>query len=208
VDGEVVLAGHDRSAPGAQVPGRGTRPVVQAVQAVDREPLEQRVVEHRLRAAAGLLGRLEDHPDRAVEGAVLRESSGGAQRHRHVPVVAAGVHRPGMCGRVPDAAVLGDRQGVQFAAQPDRRSRSPARQRADDAGAADPRRHLEAERPELGGDVGAGQVLTERRLRDAVQVVPPLTQLCGSGRGGHGSSLGRERRPVHHAGPVLDRPVR
>ena len=197
-DREAVLAGHDRPGAGVQVAGGEPGDVVQPVQAVDGEALEQPVVEHRLRAPAGLLRRLEQHPHGPVEPALLGERRGGGQHHRHVPVVAAGVHGAGAGGGVRDAAVLRDRQRVELAAQPDRPGTAAAGQRADDPGPADPGRDVEAEAAQHVGDVRGGLVLAERGLGDAVQRVAPLAGASGSG--GHRASLGGRRGQVHSLG--------
>ncbi len=63
-----------------------------------REAVEQTLGDHPAAAAAVLaaefLGRLEDQVDRAVEVPGLGQIARGAQQHRRVPVMAAGVHEP------------------------------------------------------------------------------------------------------------------
>ena len=74
---------------------RQARHVVHAVDLLDAEAVHQAVVDHRLAAAAAFLGGLEDHHRGAVEIARLGQVVGGAEQHRGVAVVAAGVHLAG-----------------------------------------------------------------------------------------------------------------
>ena len=111
------------------------------------EALEEAVVDHRLGALRGLLGRLEDRQHGAVPGV----AGGGEQRGRagqpgHVHVVSAGVHdryfvavrigRSGGAG-VGQAGRLPDRQRVHVGAQHDRRAVAVGQQ-PDHTRAADP----------------------------------------------------------------------
>ena len=66
-----------------------------AVDLLDAEALHQAVLDHRLAAAAAFLGRLEDDDRGAVEIARLGEVARGAEQHRGVAVMAAGVHLAG-----------------------------------------------------------------------------------------------------------------
>ena len=83
----------------AKSPSRGAGHVVHAVDLLDAEALHQPVVDHLAAAAAAFLGRLEDHHRGAVEVAGLGEVLRGAEQHRGVAVVAAGVHRAGGAAR-------------------------------------------------------------------------------------------------------------
>jgi hypothetical protein len=129
-----VLAGHDRTGPGQQVPGRHAGHVVRPVQPVDRESFQQPVVEHRLRPLAGFLRRPEQHADGAVERTVLGQGRGRAEDHRHVAVVAAGVHAAVVNGGEVEAAAFRDRQRVELAAQAEFARESDAQRRADVGG--------------------------------------------------------------------------
>ena len=57
---------------------------------------------------------------RAVEAALAASTWPAAEHHGHVPVVAAGVHRPVVPRSVRQRAALGQRQPVHVGAQPDR----------------------------------------------------------------------------------------
>lgn len=92
-DGEVVFAGHDRPDAGVQVAGGLPREVVDAEHPIDGEAIEEPVVDHRASSEAGLLRGLEDDPHGPVERSVSGQRRGRPQDHRHVSVVAAGVHR-------------------------------------------------------------------------------------------------------------------
>ena len=101
----------------------------------------------------------------------------GAEQHRGVPVVAAGVHRAGVLGREVDAALLRDRERVDVGAQRDGRARPAGAQarehavlgRALDLEAVEGLERLRHER--------GGLALLEARLGMAVQMAPPLDDL-------------------------------
>ena len=93
--------------------------IVHAVDFLDAEALHQAVLDHRLAAAAALLGRLEDHDRGAGEVARLGEVVRGAEQHRGVAVMAAGVHLAGHRRFVGHVVGLLDRQRVHVGAQPD-----------------------------------------------------------------------------------------
>ena len=94
-----VMRMSQRSAAASSGPGsrgdvaeRHARLVVDREDRVAGEFLEQAVLDHRPAAAAALLGRLEDEVHGAVEVALLAQDLGGAQQHRRVAVMAAGMH--------------------------------------------------------------------------------------------------------------------
>lgn len=197
---KLVLAGHDGTGASEQVASGRAGMVVQAVDAVDREAVEESVVDHGPGASAGLFAGLEDRAHGAVEAALFGEDGGRSEPHGQVPVVAAGVHGSRMDGGVRHATVLGDRQAVELGPQADGSGGRPAGQRAHDPGAADAGGDVEAEVGEHGGHVGAGLVLGERRFRDAVEVVSPVAQAgmrsTGSARS-TGPVSGGPRAGVH-----------
>ena len=86
--------------------------------------VEQALVEHEAGAVVALLAGLEheQHPAGELAGAV-GEQPGGADEHRRVGVVPAGVHRVVDARREVEPGVLVQRQGVHVAAQQDRRAR-------------------------------------------------------------------------------------
>jgi hypothetical protein len=95
-DLENVEGGHHRTGPDRELPGRQPWPVVHAVERLDRVAVEHPLFDHQPRAALVFLGRLEDEMHRAGEVAGLGEVAGGAEQHRGMAVMAAGVHPPGM----------------------------------------------------------------------------------------------------------------
>ena len=106
----------------------------------------------------------------------LGEVAGGAEQHRRVPVVAAGVHLAGVPRLVGQVGRFLDRQGVHVGAQAD--GWAVARlQHADDARLADVALHRAAELGELGGDELRRAVLLEAQLGMGVQVPPPRRHL-------------------------------
>src|SRR5438132_3087531 len=88
------------------------RPVVEREDRVTGEPVEQTLFDHDPAAASALFGRLEDQAHGAREIPGRREISGGAEQHRRMPVMAAGMH-PAIVGRaVGEVVQLVDRQRV------------------------------------------------------------------------------------------------
>ena len=100
-----------------------------------RHAVELSRLEHGLRPAAGLLGRLQ-HDQHVARGGTRREEMGGAHRPGRVHVVPAGVHHAGVLGGEREARLLGDRQRVDVAAHRDRGAARVA--------AADPRHDARA----------------------------------------------------------------
>ena len=112
IDGEMRMGGVAALAGDADVPAVGRREqraglgddvaerhaglVVDGEDRVAGEFLEQPVLDHLARAAAAFLGRLEDEVHGALEVALLAQHLGGAQQHRGVAVMAAGMHAAGI----------------------------------------------------------------------------------------------------------------
>ena len=92
LDLEHVDCSHHRANPRRDRTERHAGPVVNREHRLDREALEQTVIDHALAATLVLLGRLEHEMDDAVEGVRPAEQLGGAEQHRGVAVVAARVH--------------------------------------------------------------------------------------------------------------------
>ncbi len=136
----------ERALAEADLAGRVGRGEVQPVRALDAEAFQHAVLDHRLGAALAFLGRLEQEADRAGDlGSARHHDAGRAEQHRDVAVVAAGVHR--LRGR--------ERYGTSFSSSSGSASMSArsmivlpgprAVEHADDAGAADPGRHVVAQ---------------------------------------------------------------
>ena len=118
-DGEFGGRRHDRARADGELADRQARHVVHAEHLVDAEALHHAVLDHLVAAAAAFLGRLEDDRHRAGEIARLGEIFGGAEQHRGVAVMAAGMHLAGDGRGVGLAGDLGDRQRVHVGAQAD-----------------------------------------------------------------------------------------
>ena len=86
---------------------------------------------------------------------------GGAEQHRRVPVMAAGVHLAVLGRAVREVVQLLDRQSVHIGAQPDRRRRIAAPDRPDHPGTGEPAMQLDPVFGELGGDEIGGAPLGE-----------------------------------------------
>ena len=156
-----------------------------AVDALDRELLEQPLFHHDPAAALVLLGRLEDEVDRAVEVLGLGQVLGRAQQHHRVAVMAAGVHLAGDRRLVIELVGLVDVERVHVGAQADRALGRARAQHAHDAGLGQAAMDLDAEALQLlGDDVGRPHFL-EGRLRDgcgcrgATRSCPCGTRRCG-----------------------------
>ena len=115
-----------------------------------RRQLQQPFVEHEAGAVIALLARLE-HQEHAP-GQLLapgHEEARGSQQHRHVGVVAAGVHRARLLGGELQPRLLGQRQAVHVGAKEDRRAGASAFDDGGHGGRGRAEPGLEAERAEL-----------------------------------------------------------
>ena len=83
---------HDRAGTDGELADGNAGAVVHAVDLLDAETVHQAVLDHRRRTRAALFRRLEDHDRGAGEVAGLGEIARGAEQHRGVAVMAAGVH--------------------------------------------------------------------------------------------------------------------
>ena len=160
------------SGPGSRrdLADRDARLVVHRKDRIARKFVEQPLLDHDPAAAAALFGRLKDQMHGALEVAGRGEVSGGAEQHRRVPVMAAGVHLAVFGRAVGEIVHLVDRQRVHIGAQPDRRRRIAAPDRADDPGPGEPAMHLAAELGELGRDQVGGALLGEGEFGMGVDV--------------------------------------
>ena len=89
---ELVARGHDRTGTQRHVPGGYAWPIVHPEHGVNRESIEEAILDHLARTPTALLRRLEnaDHPAREVT--VPAQVVRSRQKHGRMPVVAAGVH--------------------------------------------------------------------------------------------------------------------
>ncbi len=110
---------------------------------------------------------------RAGEVARLGEIARGAQQHRRMPVMAAGMHLAGHGGGMGERVALVDVERVHIGAERDGAARPAALERADDAGAGEAAMDREAEPLELPGDEGGGVVLLEGGLGMGVDAPAP-----------------------------------
>ena len=146
-----------------------------AVDALDRAVLDA------VDGAAGhlLLGGLEDEADGARRR-VLREQRRGAEQHRRVRVVAAGVADALVRRGELEVGLLIHRQRVDVGAQRDEvvgRRVVGGGHVTDQAGADGETSHLEPETFELFGDVVRRRLLLIAQLGVGVQVAAPLDEL-------------------------------
>ena len=179
-DHEFVRRGHDRAAPHSEPADRHARQIVHAVDAAERQSLEQPVIDHRLGPGAAFFRRLEDQRHGSVEGTCFTETAAGGEQHRRMAVMAAGMHHAGHLGRVGDACLLGDRQCVHVGAKADHRpaGTASAMHQTHDTRPAHSGDHLvAAEVAQLAGNEGRGLVDLVEQFGTLVQVLAPAGDL-------------------------------
>src|SRR5712664_3094083 len=111
LDLELTPRRHHWSRHDADCADRQVVPEVNPERRIDCRRLEYAVADHRLRAVRDLFGRLERelHAARELE---RREAARYLEANRHVPVMTACVHLPGLPGAIGDGVCLLDGQGV------------------------------------------------------------------------------------------------
>ena len=175
-NGEEIRGGHQRPLANREDADRQPRHVVHAVDFLDGEVFHQAVVDHRLGARAAFLGGLEDDDRRAREVAGAREIARGAEQHRGMAVMAAGVHLAGNAGAIGQVGRFLDRQRVHVGAKADGAlalALAPLDD-ADDAGLADRGPDLVAAElaQTFGDEIGSARQVVEK-LGIGVQIAPP-----------------------------------
>ncbi|MND86956.1 hypothetical protein D3C80_789390 [compost metagenome] len=156
---------------------RHARHIVRAIQGIDREALEQPIGHHRLGPTPMLLGRLEHETHGTVEVTLAAQQVCGTQHHRHVPVVATGVHLAVVAGRMrPLMRLFGDVQGIHVGTQADHAWAVTDSEAGNQAGATDATVHLQAKAGEDAGDLFGGVELFKAGFRVPVKRVPPVLE--------------------------------
>ena len=164
----------------ANAPTGRCRHVVHAEHLLDAEALHQAVVEHRLAAAAAFFGGLEDHYGGPGKVAALREIARGAEQHRGMAVMPAGVHLAGIGRLIRQIGGLVNRQRVHVGAQADGSlaRRAAAADDPDHAGLADAGRHfIAAERPQPVGDERGGARHVIQKFGMLMNVAAPVPRI-------------------------------
>ena len=137
------------------------------------------VLEHALRSADALFGRLKDEQYRARQiGLARRQQLGDRQQDGGVAIMATGVVRALLNRAVGLAAIgLGERQSVDVRAQHHRAAGAGALQHADDARLTYGCTHaMEPKLAQTVGDDSSRAVLLVRELWVAVKIAPQLDQ--------------------------------
>ncbi len=183
-DLDVVGRRHHRARTDGEFAERQAGIIVHAVDFLDAEAGDQAVLDHRQGAGAALLRRLENHHGGAGKIARLGEIFGGAEQHRGVAVMAAGVHLARHGRFVRQAGFLLERQRVHVGAQADDLVAGlAAADDADDAGPPDAGNHfVAAEALELVGNRRRGAMHVVLKFRMGVQIPPPCGDLARAGR--------------------------
>jgi hypothetical protein len=93
---------------------------VQRVNGGHRKAVEQPILDHHLRTGVAFLSRLEDRENGAVELPIRGEATDGAEQHRRMTVMPAGMHASVVSRPVRDIVAFTDRQCVHVSAKTDR----------------------------------------------------------------------------------------
>lgn len=160
--------------------GRETGHVVHGEHRIAGEALKQAVFDHHSGAAAAFFRWLKDQVQGAAEVRLPRQIARRRQQHGGVPVVAAGVHHPGMGAGVRQAGCFGNRQGVHIGADAERFSR-PMLQCGDNTGLSYAARDAVTPfRQPLRHQIRGGELL-ESQLRVGVKVAAKGDHLIMNG---------------------------
>ncbi len=99
------------------------------------DAFEHAIVDHTFSAAEALFGGLKDEFDSAAQGvAVGSQQAGYSEAHRHVTIVAAGMHHARVFGSVFGTGFLLNGQGVHIGAHKHGRAIGSAAQHAHHTG--------------------------------------------------------------------------
>jgi hypothetical protein len=194
-DGETITGSHNASWAYGETPGCGEAAAGEDVDAeyrVDLRRIERTLRDHQLRSAFltgrwPFFGRLKQEDDRPRQLRLHRaQNGGGAQQHRGMRIVAAGVHHANALavvlrrdgGLEGDVHLLRDRQRVHVGPQRDHRAGTRAPQHGDHARLRHALAHFEREAFQLGSDDARRPHLTVPKLRVLVQVTAPGDHLC------------------------------
>ena len=170
---QAIDAGHESARPRADRTG----PQVAAnMDAEDRRHVVERSPgDHRGRPAGKVLLRgLKNELDRLLEQCrMFLEQHGGAQQHRGMAIMPAGVHTPLDLGRVLDAGLFGDGQRVDVGPQRDGLSRTCFKPCGDAMYAADLFGRFVSQLAQLTGDEPSGLFFVVGEFRIRVQMPSP-----------------------------------
>ena len=161
-----------------------------SVDLVDRKLFEKAIGNHCGAAFAVLFGGLENKDGLAAEVSGIRKCLGGAEQHRCVAVVAAGVHDV-LVGRcVLEGVELIYGESVHVGAQADAAFAVALPQHAADARLADAGVNVEAEFVQKFGDFFGCTCFLKTQFRVGVEIVTPcrhgVVEVPGAERaGGH-----------------------
>jgi hypothetical protein len=179
LDLEEVARSHERARAQCDAPQGQAWPVVHAEDGVHGEALEQSVLDHGPGACAALLRRLEDEMHGAAEGITMRRQiARGSEQHRHVAVMAAGMHDAGIARAVREGVGFLDGQCVHVGTQADRRAARSPDQGADDARLADASRDVDTPGFERLANDFCGLVNLVAQFRARVEALPQRADRC------------------------------
>ena len=116
---ENIGGGHDRAGAHRDFAFGDRWPIMQAINLIAREFGEEAFIDHGMRAATAFLGGLEDEVNRAVKIGIVFEIFRGAEQHRGMAIMAAGVHLAGVFGFPGFVVFLNDVERVHVGAQAD-----------------------------------------------------------------------------------------
>ena len=160
------------------------RHVVQGDGDVRRDGIEGRVGQHRRRAAAVFLGRLEQQDRAPLAGTLPTERQRNAGQRRHMAVMTAEMRRSGPRRAPGTVRHLFDRQGVQFGTHHQRGARLTTVVDGGDTVASEPRdQPVGPGLAEEGGHPPRGLGFLAGDLRRPVQRVAQIAQHAEIGGG-------------------------
>ena len=153
-DNRNIVGGRERSTvDDTNMAARHARNVVKRIDFIAREPLEQSVRQHGARAFQKFLSRLENEDGRTLKIVPAGKIRRRRQEGDRMPIVTACVGYAVHLRTIGDRRLFADRQRIEFGTQPDGADVGafslPLTKDADDACAANTRRHLEADVAQL-----------------------------------------------------------
>ena len=173
---EIILAASKAALADIDRAGTHARIVVLTVNFVDREFLEQTIVQHGVRALARLFGGLEQEDGRTVKVAAFTQQLCRAEYGSGVTVMATAVHFALALALVRRIALLFQVDSVHIRTDSDRFAAVTDFQAADNTRAADSGEYLNAHLFQFVRDKCRRLYFLKCGFRMRMQLMPPLSQ--------------------------------
>ena len=154
---------------------RRARPIMHAENTFHREARKQPFLHHQFAAGQVFFRRLENHINRAIEIARLRQVSRRTQQHGGMPIMATGMHLARNFGSIRQPGFFHDGQRINIGAQPNGAAIiGAATNHADHAGLGDACHYLiTAECAQLFGDDAGSAHLLQPQFGMFMKIAPP-----------------------------------